>query len=338
MRGRRNPLATESERSAERDGDRSPFSRRRGARRAVALLSFVALLGVTSFASAQSSRQRARRLFSAGNVAMDAGRFGNARDLFRESLALHPNAGTAFNLGVALQRTGEVSASEEILDELLGGRYGRLRAAQRAEVEAVRAEVAAELAHVELDVAAPEDAEVEVRLDGERVAPTALLRLDPGEHVLTATAQRYRTHEERFTLRRGEERTLSVTMALLPRAMIGRVVLEATEPEHVVAIEGVAQAEGRLERELARGEYTVAVSDGVARESQRIDVLGGDTLRLRLGLGSSAPRWVWVITALGAAAVVGGGLALGFAVTRDQRAPQPVSDEVFGTIATLRGF
>ena len=50
----------------------------------------------------------ARALFEEANGATAAGRFADARDLYRRSLALQANPATAFNRAVALTRTGSV--------------------------------------------------------------------------------------------------------------------------------------------------------------------------------------------------------------------------------------
>jgi len=62
------------------------------------------LLAWPAHAYAPSSQSQARRLFEAGSLAYDKGRFGAAARAFRESYRLLPNAAIGFSLAQALRR------------------------------------------------------------------------------------------------------------------------------------------------------------------------------------------------------------------------------------------
>jgi hypothetical protein len=174
------------------------------------MIALVLVLAATSIAHADDPT-RARELFEQADAASSAGRFAAARDLLRESLALHRHPAAAFNLGVALRGTGEFIASVAIFEELLGGGYGELPEERRAQVEALVAEVRAEIA--ELTIEACGAASIAIRVDGE-IAGTAtrcepiVVPVDPGAHVIVLEAEHAEPVERRISVARAERATV----------------------------------------------------------------------------------------------------------------------------------
>jgi len=305
------------------------------------LLLLAILAGVLvapSGVAAQGAEREARELFQAGNEALSTGRFAEARDLFRRSLDITPNAGTAFNLAVALRGTGQTLEALQIFEALLEGEFGRLSRAQRRETERLRREVEAEIAVLHITVRGADD--IEVRVDGQRIASAAdgeivEHRVDPGVRVVTVSAPRRVTQERRVDLERGSSVELEVELELTEDARLGTLIVEAVDPDDVLEIVGVARGTGTLRRQLEPGEYEVQVDGPAGYRESVVDLEAGTTLRVRLeaddgGLWSSP--WLW--TGVGAVVV---GLAVGAFFVFGEREEDPISDPVYGVIQTLRG-
>ena len=297
----------------------------------LATLAMLALLATWSPTAQAQSRDQARRLFDGGTSAMNEGRFAEARDLFRRSLSLFPNAGTAFNLAVALERTGELVEAVGVFDALREEAFGALQRAQLAEVERLRAE--ADQGVAVLTLTSPSAIEgMNVRIDGE-LHELGSVRLDPGTHVVLATAPRHEPHEQRLELSRGERRDISLALELAREATVGTLIVQADDPDHGVEIVGVARDLGRLERELEPGSYEVVVRDGRRERRSHVEVVAGDRMHVRLGIERGSRPWLWV--GLGALVLGAAAAATAIAITREDVAP-PIRDDVYGTIQTLR--
>ena len=154
-----------------------------------------------------------QRSFGAGNAALRAGRFHEARDLLREAHRGANAVGTAFNLAVALRGTGEVSECAALFDRLLLGAFGEVTADVGAQSESLREECRAAVATLAVRVTHG----AVVRVDGQaigRVEPGAPreLRLDPGPHVVTAAERGFVTAEERVVLGRSERGAVEIRL------------------------------------------------------------------------------------------------------------------------------
>lgn len=277
-------------------------------------------------AQAQDSRRAARALFQEGVVALNESRFARARDLFRRSLALFPNAGTAFNLAVAHARTGHFVEASDLYGALLDEAHGSLRAEQRREVARLRREADANVAHLALEVPDAPDGLI-VRVDGERVL-VGPLRLDPGEHVVVASAPRFETLERTLVLEPGATRELA--LGLIPSRAEGVLMVES-DPRTYIEVSGHGSDRGTLRLRLPPGIYVVQLRRG--RRSRDVEAVlrPGGELRLRIDVEGRRPG-LWIGLAAAAAALAAGAAVV---ATRDQ-VGDPRSDEVYGVITTLR--
>ncbi len=302
-------------------------------------LGFVGLLAAptTSVAQSRADSRRARALFEEADAALTAGRFAEARDLLRRSLGLYPHVASGFNLAVAYRGTGEIRAAIRTLDELLDGTYGALDGAQRAQARALRGEVEAELGTLRIALAGP--ARAEIRVDGTRVGDLedggALeWRVDPGPRLVTASAERHRTVEERVEVARGQTHTITLRPTLTEDAARGTLVLEAPEDGDALEIVGVASGAGTLQRRLDPGEYEVRVRRGDDERTSHVTIEGGETLRVQLDPGGgddiAASPWLWAGVGLAVVGLVAAGLILFLPVEE-----APLSDEVWGVYYTL---
>ncbi len=183
-------------------------------------------LVASSFVAAQASADdsaRARVLFERGYEALMAGRFPEARDLLRDSLAAQARPATAFNLVLALLGTEEPVAAGNICDGLLEGGYGALDGPHRREAVRECARANREVGTLVVDVSDAADGDgtpPAVRVDAavvateERTDGTQSVRVDPGIHVVSARSPDGRSVDERVTVGRGE--TVSVALSLPP--------------------------------------------------------------------------------------------------------------------------
>lgn len=290
-------------------------------------------------ASGQASAARARALFERASDELRAGRFAEARDLLNQSLALAPNPGTAFNLGVAYRGTGEALRAEAMLRSLLAGEHGSLDAGQRREVQRLLAETQAEIGTLVVRASGAE--RIELRLDGRLAGhvgdgESLEIRVDPGERIVLASAPDRETHEARARVRRGGREEIAIALTPTPEARVGTLVLEAADPDHEVEIVGVARATGRLQRTLEPGEYRVRVISGEARRETVVLVEPRSTTRFRLESPSGGSLLdepaLWITAG---ALLVAGAIAVGVGVAIGPPREQPVSDPEFGVVVAL---
>ncbi len=179
------------------------------------LLGAVIVLSLAAPARAQGARE----LFEQGAVALESGRFPEARDLLTRSLELHPHRATAFNLIVALRGTEQPVEALVLCARLLGGELGEVSGDRREQARTICEEVERMVARV---VVVPSGApELEVRVDG---VPRGAVRdgasleeaLDPGRHVIIASAPEHAPAERSVVLSAGE--TLRLEMPLFELA------------------------------------------------------------------------------------------------------------------------
>lgn len=307
----------------------------------VALLLAFGLCGAGPAAAERApARDRvsdARRQFDAAVDRLKEGRFAEARDMLNQSLALAPNPATAFNLGVAYRGTGETQRAVEILSSLLSGAYGRINAERRAEVSALLAAVRAEVGT--LIVATRGAAAADVRIDGRSFGSTpdggrVVVRVDPGERVVTVSAEDRIPVERRVRVARGARLTLSLELEPTPQARVGTLSVDSPDARTELEIVGIARGRGRLERTLRPGTYRVRlIGPGAPREATVV-VRPRSTVRYRFGEAASKTLWqspvFWVAAAsVTAAATVGAVLLL------SPGREEPVRDPEFGVVQAL---
>lgn len=172
-----------------------------------------------SAAEAQSERpvDDARALFEQGVRAADAQRWAEAAEAFERSYALVPRPATLRNLGLADRSLGRYARAIRELERFLASRTAPppiVREVQRL-VDEMRTRVG--MLSVTTD---PTTASV--TLDGDAITPGETQIVDPGRHLVVATARAYNRAEERFTLAPGERR--SVTLTLAPAAVTQAVL------------------------------------------------------------------------------------------------------------------
>jgi hypothetical protein len=172
-------------------------------------------------ARAQEPRDEAQAFFEAARALMGEGRYAEACAKLERSEALDPGIGTEFNLARCYDLAGRPAAASAT--------YGRAIAAMHAAGQSDREAVARDLlgalqpriAHVSLNVRLEGmEPGFELRLDGARVERTAWgapIPVDPGSHVVTASAPASSAWRSDFTIDRDAQ---SVTVDVPPLAPI----------------------------------------------------------------------------------------------------------------------
>ena len=298
------------------------------------VLGVMLVIVLVSSAHAQRSNvARARRLFAEGLQLLESGRAPEARERFRASMAASPNAGTAFNLGMALRGTGEVLGALDVFERLLQEEFGALDPEQRGELSALVRALRGDVAHLDVEV---EGTDLRLRVDGELTAieaGRATLELDPGRHRLTVDSRSYEPIARDVTLAPGERGTVR----LAPALRRGTLVVRGAAPEDQITVEGIGRELGEFRRELEPGNYRVRVrgENGQQRESE-VEVAPGALVRVQLDPGSRERRllrnpWIWIATG-----VLVTGAALSIGLFARERVADPLRDPYYGVVETLR--
>jgi tetratricopeptide (TPR) repeat protein len=141
----------------------------------------------------------AEALFQQGRELRDQGRMAEACDLFAESQRLDPSSGTLINLAACHETLGKTATAwaEFLATARLAFAQGRLDRADEAERRA--ADLAPKLMRLTIRVrSAP--VEPVVKRDDAIVALGVAIPVDPGSHVISATAPGYATWTQTVSL------------------------------------------------------------------------------------------------------------------------------------------
>ncbi len=153
----------------------------------------------------------AETLFQSGRELMAAGHFADACPKFAESNRIDPKLGTLMNLALCHEKAGSsASAWAEYVEA--AGIARRLGQAERERVARERAKaLEGTLVHVVIDASAGSDAQV--TLDGQVIGPGGFgtpIAVDPGDHVVRATAPGKTAFSESFRVAEREDHTTHV--------------------------------------------------------------------------------------------------------------------------------
>lgn len=170
---------------------------------AMSLASVFSLLASGGVARAQnaSSQAAAQALFDEARALMSQGKFADACPKFAESERLDPGAGTLLNLANCYEKNGQSASAWVTFKDAAAAADVKHRAdwSQRARDRAVALEPS--LSRLVIQVAPEARAEgLEVRRDGVAVGPAEWgtpIPVDPGDHVIEASAPRKRRWSSR---------------------------------------------------------------------------------------------------------------------------------------------
>ena len=295
---------------------------------------WVLLASADVHAQASGSEAEARARFEAGRGHARAERWADALLEFQASEALVPRAVTEFNLAATLLRLGRAREALAMVERL----EARSDLDDRIATDVVALRAAARDAIRTLAVAvAPASARIEV--DGSVIEGTGSPRaipLDPGPHTIVVTAAGYSEH--RATLA-ADAVTLGVELAPLPAV----IVVDASEPDARIAIDGADVGLGHVETEVSVGAHVVYVTrEGRAPFEADVTVGAGERIVVRaaLPLPVAPPPTplheeplLWVGVGVGVLAIAG--VVIGVVIAT---APQPSGGSTGIVIAPLARF
>lgn len=173
----------------------------------------------------------ARDLFRRAVELGDQDRWAEALVLFRRSLELVPRPSTQFNVGFALYRLGQLREAIGVFDAYLAATEGETNPL-RDEATTRRAQAVQSLAALTVTVS-PDTAQL--RVDGAADPSTGAARtlaLDPGRHLLLATAPNHHDAQLEVSLLAAEQRAVSLTLEPVPTAPPIDEPITHDEPEH----------------------------------------------------------------------------------------------------------
>ncbi len=196
----------------------------------------VAAVSRTAYAQSDADRGQARLLGQEGQSALDAGDFKTAEDRFRRAYSIYPTAPTlALGLARALAKQGKVTAAQETYNKIIregvppGASEGFKKAVTDATAEI--GAVAARTAYATITLIGPENAKV--TLDGISIPSAGLgvkRPVDPGEHVVKATAEGYRAAESKFSVADAASAEAKLTMETDAAAAVVPVPAPGSQP------------------------------------------------------------------------------------------------------------
>lgn len=173
----------------------------------------------------------AETLFREGRALMAAGNFATACPKFEESNRVDPKLGTLLNLALCHEKSGRTASAWAEYAEAasLAARAGQPNREKVAREHAAALEPS--LSHVIIDADPKSDAVV--ALDDQPIGPAAYrspIPIDPGAHVLRATAPGATPFEQSFRVAQGAPVATLKVPALAPAPAAAPVSTEAPPP------------------------------------------------------------------------------------------------------------
>lgn len=181
------------------------------------LCSLVTLAALAMTRAASAEEDAAGALFAEGLEAMDKGRYADACPKIARSNDLDPRPGTLFTLAECewkWGRTASALARYEAYLSLLSNMTPEQRGKQSAREPVAKAQVktlTAQVPKASFSVS-PAGTSVTYALDGAPIAESQDVRVDPGEHVVTATTATTK-RSERFTVKNGEHARVALDLS-----------------------------------------------------------------------------------------------------------------------------
>jgi len=199
---------------------------------AAVLLGSVTRSTVAEAQSAGDRDEQARQHFERGVALIEQSRWADAVMELQAARSAAPSSVPAllFNLGLAHRALGHNQAAIEAFRAYLQSAGQGAVASRRAEVERYVNDLQAALATVLLDVT-PRAAIIMV--DGASLAPgTQTVELDPGRHVFTVSAPRFRSQQQSVQLAGGGRQNVRIALENAD------VVVQGVHPGPIVLLAG----------------------------------------------------------------------------------------------------
>lgn len=293
------------------------------ARRTLASLLVCAIFvwGPTRLVQAQDAEARAqsRERFERGVALLAESSYPDAVRELEAARSLYPTASIHFNLGLAYRGIGRSRDAIASFERFLAAVGETGDPARVEEVNRYLRTLRSALARVRVQVSPP-DAQVSV--DGSPIAVgTSEISLDPGAHVIEASAPEHRSVRREIRLEPGS----STTEVLALEHVAGRATLALdVSPDHAaVQLDGTPRGVGDQEIELDPGAHTLAVSADGRDLSREFSIAAGQRLALSMQVpqGGDDLTWLWVVIGV---VVVGGAAAVTTALLYEPDVQQPI--------------
>ncbi|MGK3991150.1 tetratricopeptide repeat protein [Sorangium sp. So ce136] len=224
--------------------------------------------------STEQAKAAARALADKGWEFFNAGRYEEALAAFRDAEAQVHAPPFLLYAARSCERLGRLLEARSLYQRVLDERIeaSAPRAFQQAQ-EAARAELAAlapRIPTLQIDVPGAAPGAVELTLDGERVAPSAPVERDPGEHTLSATAPGRVPATKTIRLSEGAKERVTLDLAPAAAAVTappaGHATRDAGSDVKTAALIGGGVAAGALT--LAGVVFTL-VANGEASDARQ---------------------------------------------------------------------
>ncbi|AKF10233.1 hypothetical protein [Sandaracinus amylolyticus] len=251
------------------------------------------------------ARAQSRARFERGVQLLADAAYADAVRELEAARSLYPTASIHFNLGLAYRGTGRARDAIDSFERFLAAVGSTGDPARVEEVNRYLRTLRSTLARLRIQVS-PSDAQVSI--DGQPAAVGAAeIALDPGRHVIVATAREHAELRREVELAPGSSTT--EVLALERVSTRGTLVLDVTPEDAAVSLDGAPRGAGDQQIELDPGAYTLAVSAGGRDVTRAFSIAAGERLGLSLEVpqGGEDLTWLWVVlgvVAVGAAAGV----------------------------------
>lgn len=264
----------------------------------------LALLTAPGLALAQEGdpRGQSRAHFEQGIAHLAERRFEDAVRELEAARSLYPTASIHFNLGLAYRGVGRgrdaITAFERFLTAV--GETGD--PARVDEVNRYLRTLRASLVTIRLDVT-PADARVTV--DGEPVPRgTTTIQLDPGAHVVAASAPGFRDGQRELQVEPGSSALAQLALERIVNS--GTLVLDVDPNDAAVRIDGRPHGLGDQEIELEAGAHALLIEALGRTAATDFEIATGQRLDLSLAIATGDDlTWLWVVLGI----VIAGGAA-----------------------------
>jgi hypothetical protein len=210
---------------------------------ALAAAMMFALGLLRSPAGADDPVARANALFEEGKKLLDAGHVAEACVRLDESYRLAPRGGTLLNLGLCHEREGRLLVARRELRDALAMARRDGRADREPVAREHLAAVETKLAWIAVTPPPNVATSVEIRVDGAPIAQAdwSAVPVEPGRHVVAASAEKFRAREVTVTIAEGG-RTETVRFEALEPIVAATPDAPAPSPSPAPSSSAVAPA------------------------------------------------------------------------------------------------
>jgi hypothetical protein len=213
-------------------------------------VSMILAFGGAAQAQPRADLARARRLFGEGVEHLEAERWSEAAEIFRQVMRVRSTGQVKFNLALAYQGLGQLADAAELLREVADDRGSpdELRGEAREVIEAMESRIG----HLTIRVQGDDD-RAAVFLDGEEVGLDRIgypIAVDPGEHQVAMRRGRETLSSREIRVGEGESREITL-VPVGPQARVASPEVDPNmglpeEPNRVAQRQQTNEGEGEV--------------------------------------------------------------------------------------------